>query len=426
VAITAPGKAELVVYPQDGTAHSAYLFSGASTTSVDDGNWHYVTGRYDGARLSIWVDGRQENSIAAPGLRMSNTTHAMELGGHCNGYAYPFRGTLDEVRIYARALSQAEIQTDMMAAGGGPPPPAPDSTPPSVPTGLTVIHKTTTEASFSWAASTDNVAVTGYRISRNGVQVGTSASTTYADSGLTANTAYVYTVTAYDAAGNSSAPSQPLNVTTNAVPSGGGGGTTGASYSTSFNLTENPISEGGRWRRANNRWTNVQTVGGAAFGTNGVTNTYDDSYALLSGFGPDQTIEAVVYRDTSLNPVSTHEVELLLRFSDDSGNARGYECLFDLYGGFAIMRWNGPQGDFSHTQLVQSGYLGRQLVTGDVLKATIVGNTITMYVNGMLLAKSIDSTFSHGQPGIGFFVRPTGSPKLLGLTSYSATSPTSQ
>jgi hypothetical protein len=426
VAITAPGKAELVVYPENGAAHAGYLFSGASSTAVDDGNWHYVTGRYDGARLSIWVDGRQENSVDAPGLRLSSSTHSMELGGNCNGYAYPFRGTLDEVRLYARALSQAEIQADMTAAiGGVPPTPPADGTPPSSPTGLTLIHKTTTEASFSWAPSSDNVAVTGYRIFRNGVQVGTSGQTTYADNGLTANTAYVYTVTAFDAAGNNSSQSQPLSVTTAAAPSDGGG-TSGASYSTHFNSTENPISEGGRWRRANNRWTNVQTVGGAAFGTNGVTDTYDDSYALLAGFGPDQTIEAVVYRDPNLQPVSTHEVELLLRFSDDPSNARGYECLFDLRGGFSIVRWNGPQGDFAHVQLVQSGYLGRQLVTGDVLKATIVGNTITMYVNGMLLAKGIDSAISHGQPGIGFFIRPPGSSKLLGLTSFTATSPTSQ
>jgi hypothetical protein len=90
------------------------------------------------------------------------------------------------------------------------------------------------------------------------------------------------------------------------------------------------------------------------------------------------------------------------------------------------MRWNGPQGDFAHVHLVESGYLGRQLVTGDVIKATIVGNTITMSVNGMLLAKGIDSAFSNGQPGIGFFIRPDGSNKLLGVTSYSASSPTSQ
>jgi hypothetical protein len=49
-----------------------------------------------------------------------------------------------------------------------------------------------------------------------------------------------------------------------------------------------------------------------------------------------------------------------------------------------------------------------------------------MSVNGMLLAKGIDSAFSNGQPGIGFFIRPDGSNKLLGVTSYSASSPTSQ
>ncbi len=304
VALTAPGKAEVLVYPQDGTP-SAYIFSGASTSSVDDGNWHYVTARYDGSRLSIWVDGRQENSVAAAGLRMSSTTHAMEAGGNCNGYAYPFRGTLDEIRVYARALSQTEIQADMTTAlGGAAPPTSPaDTTPPSVPANLTVVHKTATEAGFSWSASSDNVAVTGYRIFRNGVQVGTSAQTTYTDRGLTANTAYSYTVSAHDAAGNSSAHSQPLSITTSAESGGGGGGSTsGASYSTAFNLTENPLSEGGRWRRANNPWTNVQTIGGVAFGANSVGHTYDDSYALLSGFGPDQTVEAVVYRDTSLSP----------------------------------------------------------------------------------------------------------------------------
>ena len=380
VALTAPGKAEVLVYPQDGTP-SAYIFSGASTSSVDDGNWHYVTARYDGSRLSIWVDGRQENSVAAAGLRMSSSTHAMEAGGNCNGYAYPFRGTLDEIRVYARALSQTEIQADMTTAlGGAAPPTSPaDATPPSVPANLTVVHRTTTEAGFSWSASTDNVAVTGYRIFRNGVQVGTSAQTTYTDRGLTANTAYTYTVSAHDAAGNSSAHSQPLSITTSAESGGGGGGsTTGASYSTDFNLTENPLSESGRWRRANNPWTNVQTLGGVAFGANGVGQTYDDSYALLSGFGADQTVEAVVYRDTSLSPGSSHEVELLLRFSDDSGNARGYECMFAYYGAASIVRWNGPQGNFAVLPLVQSGYLGRQLVSGDVVKATIVGNTITM------------------------------------------------
>ena len=160
-----------------------------------------------------------------------------------------------------------------------------------------------------------------------------------------------------------------------------------------------------------------------AYGTNGVTNSYDDSYATLTGsFGPDQTIEAVVFRDQSLSPGPTHEVELLLRFSDDSGNARGYECLFNWYGGLAIVRWNGSFGDFTPLATTGAGSLGRELVSGDKIKASIVGNVISTYINGVLVGQAVDSTFKTGQPGISFFVRPGGNPALLGITSYTATS----
>jgi hypothetical protein len=168
----------------------------------------------------------------------------------------------------------------------------------------------------------------------------------------------------------------------------------------------------------------VQTQGGVAFGTNGVTNGYDDSYALLTGtFGADQTAEAVVYRDQSLTPGPTHEVELLLRFSDDNNNARGYECLFSWYGGIQLMRWNGAIGNFTQLQSTGqgTGSLGRPLVSGDVVKASIVGNVISAYINGVLIGQAIDSTFTSGRPGISFFIRPGGSPLLLGLSSYTLT-----
>ncbi|MFB9184997.1 fibronectin type III domain-containing protein, partial [Dactylosporangium sucinum] len=99
-----------------------------------------------------------------------------------------------------------------------------DTTPPSTPTGLASPAKTANSVSLTWNASTDNVGVTGYRVLRGGTQVGTTATTSYTDSGLTPSTAYTYTVQAYDAAGNSSAASGPLAVTTSA---GGGGGGTG-------------------------------------------------------------------------------------------------------------------------------------------------------------------------------------------------------
>jgi chitodextrinase len=422
VSLTSSRKAEFLIYLQGGSA--AYAFSGPSSTSIDDGAWHHVTGRYDGSRISIWVDGVQENSRPITGVTMPSTSYAVELGGRCNGYAYPFRGTLDDVRIYTRALTPTEISADMSTpvgstgsggGGGGGSAPPPDTTAPSTPSALSSSNVTSSQISLTWAASTDNVGVTGYRVYRNGSLVATTTATNHTSTGLSSNTSYVFTVAAFDAAANSSAQSNPLAVTTST-------GSTG-SYTTNFDLNENPISEGGRWRRASNAWTNVQTSGGVAFGTNGVTDSYDDSYALLSGFGANQTIEAVVFRDPSLSPYSSHEVELLLRAADTSSSMRAYEVLFAYGGGIQIMRWNGGFGSFTELPISDQRILGRQLVTGDVIKATIVGSTIRVYVNGQQMGWTSDSAFATGQPGIGFFIRPGGSQRLLGLTSVTASSP---
>lgn len=89
-----------------------------------------------------------------------------------------------------------------------------DTTAPSVPTGLSGTSPSMTEVNLTWNASTDNVGVTGYRIYRDGTQVGVSAGTTYADTGLTRSTTYAYRVLAYDAAGNASAQTGPISVTT--------------------------------------------------------------------------------------------------------------------------------------------------------------------------------------------------------------------
>ncbi len=91
----------------------------------------------------------------------------------------------------------------------------PDTTAPSVPTGLTAGTRTVTAIAFTWTASTDNVAVTGYRVFRNGTQIsGNTTSTSFNDTGLTPNTSYSYTVAAFDAAGNVSAQSTALAIAT--------------------------------------------------------------------------------------------------------------------------------------------------------------------------------------------------------------------
>src|SRR5881296_2834941 len=93
-----------------------------------------------------------------------------------------------------------------------------DTTPPSTPSGLTAAVAGSTGANLSWGASTDNVGVTGYIVRRNGVQVATPATTSFADTGLSAATTYSYTVAARDAAGNISANSTSVSVTTPPPP----------------------------------------------------------------------------------------------------------------------------------------------------------------------------------------------------------------
>src|SRR5436853_808261 len=93
-------------------------------------------------------------------------------------------------------VGQAETST---SNGAGTTPPV-DTTPPSMPTGLTGMAAGPTTANLSWSASTDNVGVTAYILLRNGVQVAMPATTSFADTGLSAATTYTYTVAARDAA----------------------------------------------------------------------------------------------------------------------------------------------------------------------------------------------------------------------------------
>jgi hypothetical protein len=198
------------------------------------------------------------------------------------------------------------------------------------------------------------------------------------------------------------------------------------SYQTNFTLNESPISEGGVWSRSTSTgFTNVVTTGGTAFGTNGAANAFDDSYALLRGFGPNQTAQAVIQRSAALNTNVTHEVELLLRFTDDVTTARGYECLFSFDGGVQIIRWDGLNlGSMSFEDIGNEAPNAPRapLKTGDVIMASIAGNNISVFINGTLIATAADATYATGQPGIGFFTRPGGNSANLAITSYSVSS----
>jgi hypothetical protein len=196
-------------------------------------------------------------------------------------------------------------------------------------------------------------------------------------------------------------------------------------YTTKFPLTENPISEGGNWingKMVGLDWTDVQTSPGLAFGTESGTNGYDDSTAVLTGtWGPDQWAEATTHVINT--GAISEEVELRLRTTITAHSITGYEINCSVYkngnGYSEIVRWNGPLGSF--TILSHKDGAAVSCGDGDVLKATIVGNVITVYVNGVQTNTATDSTYSTGAPGAGFYLLgANGRNADYGFTSFTA------
>jgi chitodextrinase len=75
------------------------------------------------------------------------------------------------------------------------------------------------QVNLSWTSSTDDVGVAGYNVFRDGAQIGVSTTPSYQDKNLTPDTDYIYTVSAYDASGNTSPQSPMVSIRTPFAPS---------------------------------------------------------------------------------------------------------------------------------------------------------------------------------------------------------------
>jgi hypothetical protein len=75
---------------------------------INDGEWHFIVGTWDGNRLSIYVDGQLSNNVNSTGI-LTKDDEYLTIGSRY-GYEDFFQGKIDDIRIYNRALSVAEIQ----------------------------------------------------------------------------------------------------------------------------------------------------------------------------------------------------------------------------------------------------------------------------------------------------------------------------
>lgn len=211
------------------------------------------------------------------------------------------------------------------------------------------------------------------------------------------------------------------------------------SYTTNFPLNESPISEGGRWAHLATAWTLVDTSGGLAFGTMPNAVNLNDSYAYITSptFGADQTVQGTVRVGPGIpSGGAVDEIELNMRITDTSSTVQLYEANANLAGTYAeIVRWNGGLNNF--TVLLQNTNAFNTIVppvTGDILKATIVGFTISLYINkndgkGFQLLVTVTDTdvvnrLPSGQPGMAFFTE-NGLTEAAGYgySSWTATFP---
>ncbi len=214
------------------------------------------------------------------------------------------------------------------------------------------------------------------------------------------------------------------------------------SYSTRFQTDETPISERGIWlngKKDGIDWTDIVSRNGVAYGA--VTRMgeyerrveqgnqgpdglpegdYDDPTAVLTGsWGKNQHGKARVF---SRNQTDKYyqEVEIRLRSSMTPHACTGYEvfwrCLKTEEGYAEIVRWNGRVRDFTSLKKNTGARYG--VKDGDIVEATIVGNVIKGYVNGVEVISATDDTFASGSPGIGFNFGVGDTNVDFGLTDF--------
>jgi fibronectin type 3 domain-containing protein len=231
-----------VATPGCETLTSAQLSLTDSDASAKGGDFYTTGSDWTEAAVS-WGNaptrGALLNSLGAvtAGATVSvDVTGGVSLNGQAN-----FRiGTTssDSVKYFSREGAGAKPTLTVVCATTAP---VPDATAPTAPTGLTASAGTSGEIGLAWGASADNVAVSGYKVYRDGgtTPIGSvpASSLTYQDTTVTAGTSYSYTVKAYDAANNESANSNSARATAPTAPPPAPANLQGSASGSTVNLT---------------------------------------------------------------------------------------------------------------------------------------------------------------------------------------------
>jgi len=269
------GKGGLVFYVDDGTTAWSSPDAGQG---LWDGKWHLVAGTFDGSKVRLYVDGAQVGSgtpakvaINYGAADLSSDLFFADYPGEATcGTSFAWSGGIDEARVYARALTDAELNYLGTATGPtppnlpppstSPPPPPPPGPPPPPPpppprTGPTAVARTLPapvrrEVIFDASGSKGNGATIQryrYRLKAGGstYQFSCGPKTPIGTATFSGGASGTMTMTAEATAGGSDSTTIPFAVTTSAPGKSRFLADTGSGVMTSYacsSTTINPVS----------------------------------------------------------------------------------------------------------------------------------------------------------------------------------------
>lgn len=231
-----------------------------------------------------------------------------------------------------------------------------DVTAPSVPTGLTQGTVTSSSIQATWSASTDNVGVTGYQLRLDGGSAVSTASLSYTFNSLSPSTSYDIEVRAGDAAGNWSAWSSILSVTTIA-----GGGLL---FSDDFNRADGP---------AGNGWDSVGGTAGVNIASNSLALSGWANYGRAYQTGLPK---AVSVRATFTGTLDMYQ-GIFLGYTPTSSSGLK---LFNNGGTWVV----GDANAFSQTN-TNIAFVNTPSTPYTSLRLDFDGTTVTCYINGVVV-----------------------------------------
>ena len=220
------GRVELGSIDNESSASSGYTDFTSISTNLSKGNSNTITitptwtGTVYSEGYAVWIDYNQNGDFGDAGELVWSKA-ASKTTPVSGSFTVPSSAANGETRMRVsmkyngiptacESFNYGEVEDYTVNIGAG----SADTEAPSAPASLVASGTTQTSTTLSWNASSDNVGVTGYDVYLDGSLLGSTASTSSNITGLTAATTYSFYVKAKDEAGNVSAKSNTISVTT--------------------------------------------------------------------------------------------------------------------------------------------------------------------------------------------------------------------